>query len=138
MEESGCMSDDRPQECGFTILEVLVALVILIMGLAGYYFAFGSGLLASASAERKWRAARAADNIVAQLGRSIPLDEGITTGEFPDGRRWRVQLTSADLFTQNGSVSPLVARVATVEISEAGGESEAFQVQTMVIGARPK
>jgi general secretion pathway protein I len=132
------MSDNRRHERGFTILEVLVALVILIAGLAGYYFAFGSGLLASASAERTWRAARAADNIVAQLGRSIPLDEGVTTGEFADGRHWRVQLTAAQPSDQNETSSPLVARIATVVVSEGKGESEPFQVQTLVIGVRPK
>jgi prepilin-type N-terminal cleavage/methylation domain-containing protein len=132
------MSDEHPQERGFTILEVLVALVILIVGLAGYYFAFGSGLLASASAERAWRAARAADNIVARLGRSISLDEGVKTGEFPDGRRWRLEIFPAQLSDHDESSSPLVARVATVVVSEADGLGESFRVQTLVIGVRPK
>jgi prepilin-type N-terminal cleavage/methylation domain-containing protein len=138
MEAFNCMSDDGSQERGFTILEVLVALVILIMGLAGYYFAFGSGLLASASAERTWRAARAADNIVAQLGRSIALDEGTRRGEFADGRRWSLRLTAAQLLDHEDSSSPLVTRIATVVVNEADGEREAFRVQTLVIGARPR
>ena len=123
---------------GFTPLEVMVALVILVAGLAGYYFAFGSGLVASASAERSWRAAQAAESLVAQLGRSIPIAHEVQSGEFPDRRRWKVQLTPFEPADTSEHASQLAARIATVAAPKRTGTSKAIRLETLVIGIEPK
>lgn len=132
------MSGDHRGDRGFTLLEVLIALVILIMGLAAYYLAFGSGLLAGAAAERTWRAAQAADNLVAQLGRSIPVDEGVTAGELSDGQHWNLQLEPFDPVDLNGSASPLAAHIVTLDIIPPDERGSPLRVQTLVIAARPQ
>jgi len=132
------MSGDHRGDRGFTLLEVLIALVILIMGLAAYYLAFGSGLLAGVAAERTWRAAQAADNLVAQLGRSIPVDEGVTAGELSGGQHWNLRLEPFNPVDSNGSASPLVAHIVTLDVIPPDGRGSPLRVQTLVIDARPQ
>jgi prepilin-type N-terminal cleavage/methylation domain-containing protein len=132
------MSGDHRGDRGFTLLEVLIALVILIMGLAAYYLAFGSGLLAGVSAERTWRAAQAADNLVAQLGRSIPVGEGVTAGELSDGQHWNLRIEPFNPVDSNGSASPLAAHIVTLDVIPPDRRGTPLRVQTLVIDARPQ
>lgn len=125
-------------ERGFTLLEVLVALVILIMGLAAVYQAFGSGLLAGAAAERDRRAAEAAENLFAGLGRSRAVSEGVTTGELPDGQRWTLRLDPFDPVKSDGPPSAVAAHIVTLEVVPAGGRGNPARFQTLIIGVRPR
>ena len=80
---AGCafVTRARPgSEDGFTLLEVLVAAAILALGLASFYQAFGVGLRAEATAERQGRAVAAAENLLAELGRTGPLQDGTAAG----------------------------------------------------------
>jgi prepilin-type N-terminal cleavage/methylation domain-containing protein len=130
------MSGSLRTEGGFTLLEVLVALVILIIGLAAYYFAFGSGLLAGASSDREWRAAQAAENLVAQMGRSIPIDEGIKEGDLSDGGHWTVRIEPFNSADPNGAAPPLTAHIVTLDVAMGGARADPLRLQTLIIAAR--
>ncbi len=130
------MDENDRTESGFTLLEVLVALVIMIMGLAAYYFAFGSGILAGESSERSLRNVQIASNLVAQLGHSIPLEDGLTTGELPDGRRWRLRVEPFSAIESQDAIPPLVAHVVTLDLISSG-EGDALRVKTLVVGVKP-
>jgi prepilin-type N-terminal cleavage/methylation domain-containing protein len=133
------MTENHQEESGFTILEVLVALVILITGLAAFYFVMGSGLLGGASAERSWRAARAADNLLVQLGHSIPIDEGSRQGQLPGDIHWRLRLEpiAQDSDGQAAS-SPLTAYTATLDVDLGDANDNSYRVSTIVIAKRPR
>jgi general secretion pathway protein I len=130
------MDENNQTESGFTLLEVLVALVIMIMGLAAYYFAFGSGLLAGESSERSVRNVQIASNLIAQLGHSIPLEDGGTTGELPDGRRWRLRLEPFSARESQDAAPPLVAHIVTLDLLSSS-EGDTLRVKTLVVGVKP-
>jgi len=129
------MSVER--ENGFTLLEVLVALAILIAGLAAFYEAFGGGLLAGAAAERERNAVEAAENLVAEIGRSFP-EEGVKTGELPDGQHWMLRVEAFDPAEPDRSTSPVVGHIVTLEVSPKYGKRPPLRVQTLVIGVKPQ
>lgn len=130
------MSVDR--EDGFTLLEVLVAMVILIVGLAAVYEAFGSGLLAGVTAKRDRSAAEAAENMIAEIGRSRSVEEGVKTGELPDGQRWSLRVEPFDPAGSDRPVSPVVGHIATLEVSSENGKGAPLRVQTFILSVRPR
>lgn len=94
---------------GFTLLEVLVAFLLAAMLLAVILSGFSSGLSGLVRTERLAQAALLAQSRVAELGVSIPLEEGEASGNGEDDFipfRWRVLITpftwdySADLHEQ--------------------------------------
>ncbi|WP_082078590.1 prepilin-type N-terminal cleavage/methylation domain-containing protein [Bradyrhizobium sp. LTSP849] len=134
---------DRMIECsgkdrGFTLLEVLIALVILITGLAAYYVAFGGGLLAGTSTERASRTAHAAENLVASLGRSIALDGSSLSGDLRDGQHWDLHLEPFDPIEADGPQPPLGAHIVTLDVVPADGRGEVLHLQTLLIGPRSR
>jgi prepilin-type N-terminal cleavage/methylation domain-containing protein len=123
-------SDER----GFTLLEVLVALVILILGVGAFYQAFGSGLLAEAAAQREQRSAEVAANLLAGLGRSGTLQDGVTNGELPDGYRWTLRVESFTPTDLNGQPAAVEGHLATLDVEEIGQTRAALRMQTLVLG----
>src|ERR1700733_10199668 len=82
------MSDVRQR--GFTLLEVMVALVIFGLGVAALSGWLGDGVRGASLADRERLAATAARSLLAELGRSRPLADGTTEGDFTDGMHWRL------------------------------------------------
>ncbi len=83
------MSHTRCKDGGFTLVEVLVAFVIVAVSLGALLQIFSSGLRSSHSAEAYTTAALLAESKLASIGIEEPLEEGETTGAFDNGFRWR-------------------------------------------------
>jgi general secretion pathway protein I len=79
-------------EAGFTLLEVLVAFVILGLTAAALLSVFGNGLVKVSSAENERTATLAAQSTLARIGADIPLETGARQGEMPGGVRWKVSI----------------------------------------------
>jgi len=123
-------------EEGSTLLEVLVALVILLVTVGAFYQAFGIGLRAEEAAQREHRSAEVAANLLASLGRSQMLQDGVTNGELPDGYRWTLRLDPFIAVDPNG-LSPVVeGHLATLDVQEMGRSGTALRVQTLVLGVQ--
>ena len=123
-------------ERGFTLVEALVALAIIVLALASLYQALGGGLQAGVVAEQQWRAVEAAERLLTELGRSTPLRDGVTKGELADGRRWTLRLEPFAAIDADGPPSAVEGHVATVEMSRAGGRGPMLQLRTLVLGVK--
>jgi general secretion pathway protein I len=77
---------------GFSLLEVLVAFVILALALGVIMRVFSQGMSRVSESDAYARAVTLAQSKLAQLGADIPLAEGELSGEGEDALRWRVRL----------------------------------------------
>jgi len=83
------MSTRGPAQQGFTLIEVLVAFMILTLSLSVLFRIFSSGLTNVAVAGDYAQAVLVAESQLALVGRSEPLLVGQTSGESGEQFRWR-------------------------------------------------
>ena len=81
----------RENEAGFTLVEVVVALAILALSLAVLLNVISNGLRQTDRAKKMAQAGSLAQSLLSKLGTEVPIQEGLTSGEFPEGFRWRVR-----------------------------------------------
>ncbi len=88
---------------GFTLLEVVVALVIASLALIGLFQAGTGGLFAVDTAARAEEALQRAQSHLAAIGRDAALVEGDSSGDDGGGYRWRLRIQPV---AQRPSVAP--------------------------------
>jgi type II secretory pathway pseudopilin PulG len=81
----------RPDD-GFTLLEALVALSILAGSSASLVSLVAASARAQAAAELDASGALLAENLLARLGRDMPLETGLQSGISPAGLRWTLSV----------------------------------------------
>ncbi len=86
------MRDDRAQ-AGFTLLEVIVALVIAAVAMAVLFSGAATGLRATHLSGDTMKAVSLARSHLAMVGRARPLVPGEQSGEDGDGFHWRLRIT---------------------------------------------
>jgi general secretion pathway protein I len=84
---------------GFTLVEVLVAFVILGLSLAAAYSAFTGGLRAELRARQSAEGVLLAQSYLAEIGVSRPLVEGSEEEELDDGRTVRIEMREVGGFS---------------------------------------
>lgn len=80
------------REDGFTIIEALVALLIIAASISGLQRVLGSGFSAIRQAQSQEIALEHARSKLAEAGTTRPLVPGTTTGATPDGYRWQLDV----------------------------------------------
>jgi len=119
---------------GFTLLEVLVALVCFAMVFGILAQIMRTGMRQSASAETSIMAGLVARSQLARVGAELPLEPGETEGEV-DGMRWRttIQLTE-------GGAEDVDISAYRIDVTVAWGAPEddrAVTLTTLRIGPSP-
>lgn len=125
---------------GFTLLEVVVALVIAGLAFVGLFQAGTGGLFAVDTAARAEEALQRAQSHLAAVGRDAALIQGDTNGDDGGGYRWELQVrpvaerqaTSAD------GVTPQITTLFAVEVAiswEARGHRRAVALRTLRLGS---
>ena len=87
----------QASERGFTLIEILVAFVIVALALGALLQIFATGLRSTSTAENYTIAALLAESKLAGIGIEEPLEEGDQSGEFDNGFRWATNVRSYDV-----------------------------------------
>ena len=85
-------SEHRPDQAGFSLIEILVAFAILSLSLGVILRIFAGGGHIAATADEYSRAILTAESLMASLGVEKPLQPGQSGGEISGGYRWTVDV----------------------------------------------
>jgi general secretion pathway protein I len=98
----------RDRQAGFTLIEILVAFIILGLAAGVIMDAFGAGPVKIAQSDNERKAALAARSVLALVGGEIPLTAGLKQGTMPDGMRWTVHIQPYEATEpENGTPAPV-------------------------------
>ena len=137
--------DMRTKESGFSLLEVLVAFVILSLVATALFRLFG-GALGNAAAASEWsRALLVAQTRLAVAASALPLRESTDQGSETDGRvRWETKVapytppnTTDDLERASEALPARLYRVSVdVRFPSDNGGERIVSLSTLKLGAR--
>ena len=119
-----------------TLLEVLVALAILSLGLAALFNSVSLGTRTASTADRERAATAAAQSLLAELGRSRPIADGISDGAFPTGQSWRLDIEPLEI---PGAAPPVLQghKVVLIVSWPEDGRSRSIALNTLRLTAAP-
>lgn len=134
----------RVVQHGFSLLEVLVAFVILSLVVTALFRVFGGSLANVSAAEDYSRAVIVAESVLAESGSAQPLRAGSSAGSADDGRiAWKSTISpydppgvDADVAAMSASMPLRLYRVA-VEVSfpSPNGGQRSIALATTRLGA---
>ena len=118
---------------GFSLIEILVAFMILAMSLTVIYRIFSGGLRNVALSEDYARAVLVAESQLAAIGISEPLERGVSSGEWGERFRWQRVVEQYQPWQQNRElVTPLLAYRVTVNVDwEHAGRSRQVSLSSV-------
>ena len=135
----------RRRTAGFSLLEVLVAFVILALVATALFNLFAGSLANVGAADDYSRAVLVAESVLAEVGAEKPLREGTRTGRADDGRiDWKASVTpwvapgvSPELERASETLPTRLFRVVVeVAFPAPGGGQRVFALASTRIGAR--
>jgi prepilin-type N-terminal cleavage/methylation domain-containing protein len=103
-------------ERGFTLIETLVALFIMISAATLLYRGFASGLAAAATADAQQAALTVARSRLASLGPETPLEVGRTRGTEA-GMSWTLDIAPYGPEDEDATKSPLRPMLVTATVT---------------------
>jgi general secretion pathway protein I len=134
---------NRPRrQAGFTLIEVVVAFVMLALVLAVSFEIFSTGMARAADLEERSQALAIAQSRLSMAGAEEALAEGDTSGESEDHRyRWILSVRRFDEAADAGKPQPSVAyQLFRVEsrVEWRGGDSRdhSLMLATLAMGTR--
>jgi general secretion pathway protein I len=123
---------------GFTLIEVLVAFVILLLAFAVLMRIFATGGRGLVAADDVNRAVAYAQAELAAIGVSVPLQAGTSEGELADGYRWERAIALYPTEESEASARvPLLYQVTTTVHWERRGRPRELRLQTLRLGPTP-
>lgn len=122
------MSRSRRSQQGFTLLEVIVAVVIAALCLAALSQVFATGVRAASTSSDYMRAMTLAQSLLAGVGVEKSTSDGSESGTSSDGRlAWTVSISPEPTDEAENPVRPplelkrVIARVVAVSANDAPG-----------------
>lgn len=81
---------------GFTLIEVLVAFLVVALGLTTLYTALAGHSRQTFEADLRERAMAQMQSQLDAIGVSVPLEPGTSRGTYPGGLAWRLAIAPLD------------------------------------------
>ena len=118
----------RTRARGFTLIEVLIAFMILAVAMVAILQAFSSGLRGLGAAEASAAALAHARAKLEEIGTFVPIEPGETEGDFEDGSHWTVTVRAheGEAGAESLSLAPY-----EVEVTVAGTRAPAVTLRTL-------
>jgi general secretion pathway protein I len=111
------LSVKRQSQQGFSLIEILVAFMILAMSLTVIFRIFSGGLRNISLAEDYARAQMIAESQLSSIGVITPLQTGTTTGEWGERFRWESVIEHYQPWQQEKAlITPVTAYHVTVNV----------------------
>jgi general secretion pathway protein I len=125
---------------GFSLLEVLVAFIILALALGVLMRIFSGGLGNISAAEHYSRAVAIAESELANVGVESPLAEGERTGEVEPGYSWRTAVQRFEASTQpmEGALVPIDLYQVDVTVKWDSAAKNPPSVRFVTLRAAPR
>lgn len=120
-------SDNR-KNGGFTLIEVLVAFLILAFSLGALFSLFSGSLRSVRQGEDYAHATALARAQLVRIDADGISGQGIETGETEDGYRWRIEFTPLPEPSGDGAFEPLAV---TVDVSWGAQDNRLLSLSTV-------
>lgn len=111
---------------GFTLLEILVAFVIMAVSLSVLLKIFSSGINAAIVSEGYTTAVQIAESLLAETGTEIPLQPSYRSGVEADTYHWQVNIIPYEMSSNTHAAEAETSVLMRVEISVSWGDSQAY------------
>ena len=125
---------ERRSNHGFTLLEILVALVIFALAFGVLAQIMQTGLRQSAVAQSSAAATLLAQSELARVGVEVPLQAGQAEGETEDGMRWH---TAIELLEGPSEYQSLATYQVQVIVAWGPRLAEQLTLTTVRVGVPP-
>jgi general secretion pathway protein I len=128
--ETGMISPDSDR--GFTLIETLVAISILAISLVVILQLFSGGLKSSRLSDEYTRGIFHAREKMDEILLAGELTEGVISGDFDDGFRWRAEALHLDIKEAGDVKLPFRAFNIKVDVMwDAGGHEKHFAINAI-------
>jgi len=124
----------RSRQDGFTLLEVLIALIIFSIAFGAIASIFQTSLRQSTTAETLMDATAVAERQIARFGTELPLELGETSGVSPEGLSWSAKIELGSPPRENSDV--VLYRI-TVDVGSGEEGQSHLTLETLRIGRPP-
>ncbi len=95
-------------QAGFSLLEVLIAFVILVLTLTALLQGYGTSVRHAAAAEQYLKASTIASSLIAAVGREVSIEESDARGAIDDTFGWRRVIRRLPDIVEDGVTTPVV------------------------------
>lgn len=127
-----------PRDRGFSLIEILVAFVILSLTLAVIMQIFSGGLRNIQRSDDYGRALYLAESRLAALGVEQPLREGVMSGELDRRFRWQALVQPYRETAADESQLKFVLYRATVAVDwDDGGRAQRIELSSLRLAPKP-
>ncbi|MCX7544084.1 type IV pilus modification PilV family protein [Marinicella gelatinilytica] len=98
------MMHRRAQQQGFTLIEIIAAFTILAMTFMVVLEILSNSSANTIKSSERTEIALEANSKLAEIGTTIPIEEGSVSGDFENGHRWDIRMVPYEISYEGDTV----------------------------------